>query len=77
MKKNLALVLFLYGWACVVSACTKTAEYPAYCYDRDRFRATILLCTNNSKTRDESRACRERTNRGCGFTETLSMNAHE
>ncbi len=76
MRKNLRVVACLWTLLCVACG-AKPAQYPGYCYDNKAFETAILRCTDKSTTREQSRACRKATNESCGFTETVSKNAHE
>lgn len=80
MKQVLAVSLCLFAVAFVVGHCTgcaPKAEYPMYCTDEKLFTGQILLCTQNSDTREASRECKRLVNKSCGFVETVGAHAHE
>lgn len=67
---TLRTALTLYAALSVFACAREEAKYPGYCYDSRAFTTAILLCTDKSSTREQSKQCKHEVNSACGFVDT-------
>lgn len=73
MKTLIPLTIGIFGWGCLVGACSR--EVPptaAQAAAEGAYGAALLRCVDDAKTLAESKACRARVNAQWQIVETVA-----